>query len=134
MLFRSAKTLFLTHGEEDRQIALEDSIKGKLMPEDRIIRPALDETYDLSGGNAKLIAGTTPPRIDQGAVAKLDWHNDAQSIVLDLHDTLNNAATDKDRAVILRRIKQAIATPDTNLPPVNTQRRRPYRARGFDEG
>ena len=128
------KTLFLTHGEEDRQIALQDSIKDKLMPDDRIIRPALDETYDLTGANAKLIAGTTPPRIDPGAVAKLDWHNDAQSIVLDLHDTLNKAATDKDRAVILRRIKQAIAAPDSNLPPINTQRRRPYRARGFDEG
>ena len=104
------------------------------MPEDRIIRPALDETYDLAGDNAKLITGTAKPRIDPGYVAKLDWHNDAQSIVLDLHDTLAKAATDKDRAVILRRIKQAIATTDTTLPPVNTQRRRPYRARGFDEG
>ena len=129
-----ARTLFLTHGEEDRQIALLDAVKGKLMPEDRIVRPALDETYDLLGENAKLVAGTPKPRIEQDAVAKLDWHNDAQSVVLDLHDTLNKAATDKDRAVILRRIKQAIATPDTNLPPANSQRRRPYRARGFDEG
>ena len=129
-----ARTLFLTHGEEDRQIALADAIKGKLMPDDRIIRPALDETYDLSGENAKLVAGTAKPRIDQDAVAKLDWHNDAQSIILDLHDTLAKAATDKDRAVILRRIKQAMAIPDSNLQPVNSQRRRPYRARGFDEG
>lgn len=129
-----ARTLFLTHGEEERQIALQDSIKGKLVPEDRIIRPALDETYDLSGDNAKLIAGTIKPRIDQGAVAKLDWHNDAQSILLDLNDALAKAATDKDRAVILRRIKQAIAAPDSTLPSANTQRRRPYRARGFDEG
>ena len=129
-----ARTLFLTHGEEDRQIALADAIKGKLMPDDRIIRPALDETYDLSGENAKLVAGTAKPRIYQDAVAKLDWHNDAQSIILDLHDTLAKAATDKDRAVILRRIKQAMAIPDSNLPPVNSQRRRPYRARGFDEG
>ena len=129
-----ARTLFLTHGEEDRQIALLDAVKGKLMPEDRIVRPALDETYDLLDENAKLVAGTPKPRIEQDAVAKLDWHNDAQSVVLDLHDTLNKAATDKDRAVILRRIKQAIATPDTNLPPANSQRRRPYRARGFDEG
>ena len=129
-----ARTLFLTHGEEERQIALVDAIKGKLMPDDRIIRPALDESYDLAGNNAKLISGTMKPRIEQSAVAQLDWHNDAQSVVLDLHDALKKAATDKDRGVILRRIKQAIISPDTTLPPINSQRRRPYRARGFDEG
>ena len=129
-----ARTLFLTHGEEDRQAALQDAIKGQLMPEDRIICPALDETYDLTGENAKLVLGTPQPRIEPDAVATLDWHNDAQSIILDLHNTLAKAATDKDRAVILRRIKQAIAAPDSIMPPVNTQRRRPYRARGFDEG
>jgi metallo-beta-lactamase family protein len=128
-----ARTLFLTHGEEERQLALQEAIKGKLMPENQIIRPALDETYDLSGEVAKLISTPAAARIDPGAVAKLDWHNDAQSIVLDLHDTLNKAASDKERAIILRRIKQALAMPDSTLPPVNTQRRRPYRARGFDE-
>ncbi|MDE2445270.1 MAG: MBL fold metallo-hydrolase [Alphaproteobacteria bacterium] len=129
-----SKTLFLTHGEEERQIALEDAVKGKVVAADRILRPALDETYDLSGDKADLVRGTVAPRIEHAAVAKLDWHNDAQTVVLDLHDALSKAATDKDRAVILRRIKQAIAQPDSTLPSVATQRRRPYRARGFDEG
>ncbi len=130
-----ARTLFLTHGEEDRQIALETSIKDRLMPAGRIIRPALDEVYDLSGSEAKLIAAETAPRIDHAIVGKPDWHNETQSVVLDLQEMLNKAATDKDRALLLRRVKRAL-TGDENsgLPPSNTSRRRPYRARGFDEG
>ena len=128
-----ARNLFLTHGEEDRQIALLNDVKGKLVAEDRIFRPALDEAYDLTGDVAKLIPGLPGPRIEHSAVAQLDWHNDAQGIVLDLNDALNKAASDKERGVILRRIKRAISgSDDPALPPVNTRRRR-FGARGFEE-
>jgi metallo-beta-lactamase family protein len=127
-----AKNLFLTHGEEEGQIALANDVKA-MVPENRIIRPALDEVYDLSGDVAALLTAESKPRIDRDAVANLDWHNDAQSLILDLHETLNKAATDKDRAVILRKLKRALAPEDTTLTPANTARRRPYRARGFDE-
>ena len=129
-----ARNLFLTHGEEDRQIALVNDVKGKLVSEDRIIRPALDEAYDLTGNAAKPLPGLPGPRIEHSAVAQLDWHNDAQGVLLDLNDALKKAATDKDRGVILRRIKRAISGgEDPGLPPVNTRRRR-FGARGFDEG
>ena len=128
-----AKSLFLTHGEEDRQIALLDGIKDRLVPEARIIRPALDEVYDLDGESA-VLAGSPLPRIDRAAVAQPDWHNDLQSLILDVQDTLSKVATDKDRGVILRRVKRALqGGEDPNLPPANTRRRR-YGARGFDEG
>ncbi len=129
-----SKNLFLTHGEEDRQLALLNDVKDKLVPEARIIRPALDEAYDLTGDVAKLIPGLPGPRIEHSAVAQLDWHNDAQGVLLDLNDALKKAATDKDRGVILRRIKKAISGgEDPGLPPANTRRRR-FGARGFDEG
>ena len=127
------KNLFLTHGEEESSLALANDVKS-IVPEDRIIRPALDEAYDLSGDTAQLIAGTAKPRIDLEVVGKPDWHNDTESLILDLQDTLKNAASDKDRGVILRKLKRALAGPDESaLPAINTQRRRPYRARGFDE-
>ena len=127
------KNLFLTHGEEESSLALANDVKS-MVPEDRIIRPALDEAYDLSGDTAQLIAGTAKPRIDLEVVGKPDWHNDTESLILDLQDTLKNAASDKDRGVILRKLKRALAGPDESaLPAINTQRRRPYRARGFDE-
>jgi metallo-beta-lactamase family protein len=128
-----AKNLFLTHGEEESSLALANDVKS-FVAENRIIRPALDEAYDLSGDLAQLIASTAKPRIDHAVVATPDWHNDTQSLIMDLQDTLKNAATDKDRGVILRKVKRALAGGDDSaLPAINTARRRPYRARGFDE-
>jgi metallo-beta-lactamase family protein len=127
-----AKNLFLTHGEEEGQIAMIRDLKD-VVPEAKIIRPALDESYDLNGENAKLLPSTAKPRIDPEAVGARDWHNDTQSLILDLQDTLKQAATDKDRGVILRKLKRALSGDDSTLPGANNQRRRPYRARGFDE-
>ncbi len=127
------KNLFLTHGEEESSLALANDVKS-MVPENRIIRPALDEAYDLTGETAHLIAGTAKPRIDLEVVGKPDWHNDTESLILDLQEALKNAASDKDRGVLLRKLKRALAGPDESaLPAINTQRRRPYRARGFDE-
>jgi metallo-beta-lactamase family protein len=126
-----AKNLFLTHGEEESSLALANDVKS-FVSENRIIRPALDEAYDLSGDEAKLLASDTKPRI--ASVATPDWHNDTQSLIMDLQDTLKGAATDKDRGVILRKVKRALVGGDESaLPAINTARRRPYRARGFDE-
>jgi metallo-beta-lactamase family protein len=126
------KNLFLTHGEEEGGIALANDVKS-MVQENRIIRPALDEAYDLSGDLAILIPSDSKPRIAPETVAVPDWHNDTQSLIMDMQNTLKTAATDKDRAVILRKIKRALTPDDTTLNPANTQRRRPYRARGFDE-
>ncbi len=129
-----AKNLFLTHGEEESSLALANDVKS-FVSENLIIRPALDEAYDLSGDEAKLLVSDTKPRIDPSSVATLDWHNDTQSLILDLQDTLKNAATDKDRGVIIRKLKRALSGGDESaIAAINTARRRPYRARGFDEG
>ena len=127
------RNLFLTHGEEESSLALANDVKS-MVAENRIIRPALDEAYDLSGDVAVLIESDAKPRIDPATVAIPDWHNDTQSLIMDLQDTLKNAATDKDRGVILRKLKRALTgSDDSALPAINTARRRPYRARGFDE-
>lgn len=122
-----ARNLFLTHGEEDRQIALADGIKGRLVQEDRIIRPALDEAYDLVGPVAKLVeggSGALPPRMDHALVAKPDWDNDYQDVVRGLQTALHQAADDKAKGVILRRIKRALSGDDTPALPANNERRR----------
>ncbi len=46
------------------------------------------------------------PRLAPRDVGHTDWHNDYQSIVLDLEDRLRNAADKKGRSVILRRFKK----------------------------
>jgi metallo-beta-lactamase family protein len=124
--------LFLTHGEEESQLALIKDLQG-VVAEAQIIRPALDETYDLALGKAALNAEQSKPRIDVAAVAKPDWRNDAQSLINDLQASLNNAESDKERGAILRKLKRAMSGEESGLPAINTARRRPYRARGFDE-
>ena len=128
------KTLFLTHGENDRQLAMVANIQDKLVPADRIIRPALDEAYDLSGQIALLLPNQPVPRVEHAVVAQPDWNNESQMVLNDLHDTLKGAATDKERSVILRRVKRALQSEDAPSLPADRSRRRPYRARGPDEG
>ncbi len=131
-----SRNLFLTHGEEPRQQALA-SDASKLVPAERIIIPSLDEGYELSGPQAQLVeqgSGALKPRLDHALVAQPDWNNDYQSVLGDIHTALNSAADDKQRGVVLRKIRRALSSDDApGLPPVNIQRRKPGR-RGWDEG
>ena len=129
-----ARNLFLTHGEEDRQQALAADA-GKLVPAARIIRPALDETYELSGSEAKLVeqGSGALPRLDHTLVAKPDSNTEYQSVLRDLKSTLDAAPDEKQRGAVLRKIRGALSPNETpSLPPVNIQRRKPGR-RGWDE-
>jgi len=128
------RNLFLTHGEEDRQLALAADA-AKFVPADRIIRPALDEAYELTGSEAKLVeqGSGALPRLDHALVAKPDWNDDYQSLLMDLHAALNAAADEKQRGVVLRKIRRALTSDDLpGLPPVNIQRRKPGRG-SWDE-
>jgi len=132
-----ARNVFITHGEEDRQLALINDIKGVVLPEDRIIRPALDEAYEISGASARLVeqASQDMPRLEHALVAKPDWNNDYQGLLHELQDALDSAATDKQRGVLVRKVRRALTDGEDlpPLPPANT--RRPRGRRGsFDEG
>ncbi len=56
------------------------------MPDDCILRPRLDDVFDLTAEKCAVIIEDTKPRIDPGEVAKLDWNNDLQTLVLDIED------------------------------------------------
>lgn len=102
------RSIFLTHGEEDAQVALAEDIRG-LVPDDCIIRPRLDDVYDLTGNACALLSEETKPRIDPTSVAKLDWNNDLQSLILDIGEELKGAADARSKAVIIRRLRRALA-------------------------
>ena len=102
-----AHSIFLTHGEEEPQVALAEDIRG-LVPDDCIMRPRLDDVYDLTKEKCALLESETKPRIDPSSVAKLDWNNDLQSLVLDIGEELKKAADAKQKAVILRRLRRAL--------------------------
>ena len=133
-----AKTIFLTHGEEQAQLALAQAMAGEIIVAERIERPQLDDVYDVTGDAAVRHAAESKPRISPEKMARPDWHNELAGLVLDINDEVGKAADEKARAVIIRRLKRALADPNGQMPPPRAGQ--PSRdegrggARGFDEG
>ncbi|MCA3554715.1 MBL fold metallo-hydrolase [Aestuariivirga sp.] len=132
------RSIFLTHGEEEGQRALAQDLRGLGLPHDCIFMPTLDSVYDLSGEACAFVAEDTHPRIDPAMVARFDSHNDMAELILDIKGTVDKAGGEKARAVILRRLRRALAGGDGTSPDA-TRRRPPVsgpsrRSRGWDEG
>ena len=130
------RSIFLTHGEEEGQMALAADLKGLGLPHDCILIPSLDAVYDLSGEACAFVAEETRPRIDPTMVARLDSHNDLADLVLDIRDIIDKAGDEKARGVIIRRLRKALAGDSggdgaRRRPPVSGPSRR---SRGWDEG
>ncbi|MCB1376841.1 MAG: MBL fold metallo-hydrolase [Alphaproteobacteria bacterium] len=130
------RSIFLTHGEDEGQKALEADLQAIDVPRDCILRPRLDDVYDLTGEACALIAEETRPRIDPAMVAHIDSHHDMADLILDIQEVVNRAADEKSRSVILRRLRRAL-TGDGGGD--KGRRRSPLsgpsrRARGWDEG
>jgi metallo-beta-lactamase family protein len=104
------RSIFLTHGEEQGQIAMAADLKTLDLPHDCILIPTLDSVYDLAGGACAFLAGETRPRIDPTMVAHLDSHNDLADLVLDIRDAVDKAGDEKAKSVILRRLRRALAS------------------------
>ena len=99
-----ARTLFITHGEEERQLAFEGDLKGLGIASDCIIRPRLDDVYLLSGEGCALLAGETKPRIDPAAVAARDVHNEAADLHLSIDEELRGLADERSRKTLIRSL------------------------------
>jgi metallo-beta-lactamase family protein len=128
------KTVFLTHGEEGPQVALQEAIGGIVVKSDCVLRPQLDDVYDLGGEACAFLEGESRPRINPAHVARPDWNNELTSLHLDIDQEISRAADAKSKAVIIRRLKRALA----GEPPDSTRRRPPIsgasrRSRGYDE-
>ncbi|NLS20367.1 MBL fold metallo-hydrolase [Rhizobium sp. P40RR-XXII] len=102
------KGLFLVHGEPAAIGQLSSRISGhRGVP--IVLEPELDSAYHLTkDGAVASVATTSPPRLRAEEVGHFDWHNDYQSLVLDLDEELRQAADEKRRAIILRRVRKAL--------------------------
>ena len=101
-------SVFLTHGEEEPQQALAEKIRGTIVKDDCIIRPRLDDVYDITSRACALLTEETKPRIDPTSVAKLDWNNDLQGLVLDIEEQLKKTADAKGKAALVRKLRSAL--------------------------
>lgn len=100
--------IFLTHGEEQGLAALRDGLQAAGVPSERIIIPQLDDVVDLLAGESKVRFRPVPHRLPSESLRGLDWHNDLANFSLDLRERLDEAADDKARRVILRRVIRAL--------------------------
>ncbi len=99
--------LFLVHGEHDAIEGLAARLDG-IVDAAKILRPVLDEAFDLTDAGARRIEGAPYPRLPAEKVARLDWHNDVSRLLLDINDTLAARPDEKQRAVIIRRLRAAL--------------------------
>lgn len=100
--------IVLTHGEPSAMDAFAARLTAR-WPELPVLAPGLDSALDLTPEGPRPAAGTAPPRIAPEAVGRLDWHNDASRLVLDLQEAVEAAADDRSRAALLRHLARALA-------------------------
>jgi metallo-beta-lactamase family protein len=104
-----AQGLFLVHGEEEAMEGLRARVAGSMLPADRVIMPAMDETYELTpAGPQRLMAGPER-RIAPEEVGKLDWHNDLSRLLLDINEAVENSADERGKRVVIRRLRRALS-------------------------
>jgi metallo-beta-lactamase family protein len=101
--------VFLVHGEERGMAGLSERIAERTVPEAKVFTPLLDDVYELTTTAPTPIDGSRRRRLTPEAVVNLDWHNDMSKLILDINDAVEAAADDRARAVLIRRLRRALA-------------------------
>jgi metallo-beta-lactamase family protein len=102
------RALFLCHGEEDEAEAMRNDLTRRDLDAERVIVPTLDDQIDLLGDGTGPRQRPAPRRLAPEAVVRLDWHNELASFELDLREALDQAADERSRNVLLRRLRRAL--------------------------
>ncbi|MCL6708259.1 MBL fold metallo-hydrolase [Pseudomonas sp. R2.Fl] len=100
-------SIFLVHGEEPAVAGLATRLRD-FLAEGQIVVPRLDASYRLTKEGAVPLTPAPPPRVEPMLMGSRDWHNDFQSLVLDIQDELARAADDRARGVILRKLRRTL--------------------------
>jgi len=100
--------LFLVHGEEAAIAGLADRVAERVIPAAKIYQPVLDDVYELTAAEPRLLDGERRRRLAPEAVTHLDWHNDMSRLILDINDQVRAAADDRARGVVIRRLRRAL--------------------------
>ncbi len=84
-------------------------IGGREVPADRIFQPLLDDCYDLSAPvPVPRDADRRRRRLAPESVVRLDWHNDMSKLLIDINEAMEEAADDRARGVVIRRLRRAL--------------------------
>ena len=100
--------LFLTHGEELAIAGLADRIKAAVPQPGGVIRPMLDDVYDLTPAGALARKPQPPKRIAPELVSRMDWHNERSRLLLEISAQLDSAPDDHARAAMIERLRRVV--------------------------
>jgi metallo-beta-lactamase family protein len=103
-----ARGLFLIHGEENAIAGLAERVAERILPAAKIYQPVLDDIYELSTSEPRVLDVDHRRRLAPEAVTRLDWHNEMSELMLDINDRVAAAADDRARGVIIRRLRRAL--------------------------
>ena len=102
------KAVFLVHGEDQALTAMKGRAAA-VLGEERVYIPHIDSAFRLDDdGPVDISAFQPPPRLDPDQAGHRDWNNDYQSLVQDLQGKLRAVADDKERRLILRKVRRAL--------------------------
>lgn len=102
-------TVFMVHGEEKAIGGLRARLSESLS-RDHLVDPRLDASFELGHAAAvEIIDPAKKPRIDPMQVGRTDWHNDFQSLLLDIQAEIGKAADERARARVIRKLRSALA-------------------------
>ena len=101
--------LFLTHGEERAIADLARRVGSLPQADATVIRPLLDDVYDLTPAGARVRTPAPARRLAPELVGRMDWHNERSRLLLDISARLEAAPDDAARAEIVQRLRRAIA-------------------------
>ena len=102
---RISGAVFLAHGE----VHAIDGLKQRLLcarADLRVVIPALDSAFALDGQAFDQMEG--PVRLAPESAGQRDWHNELSNLILDIDDAVAQAADERARKQIIRRLRNAL--------------------------
>ena len=102
------QTLFLVHGEEQARAALTKDLVDRGFPSTQIFSPSLDDEVDLLAESRRSSMRPVAHRLPADAFVEFDWHNDLAEFSFDLREAFEQAADEKSRAKLIRRLRKAL--------------------------
>ncbi|WP_315707359.1 MULTISPECIES: MBL fold metallo-hydrolase [unclassified Bradyrhizobium] len=100
--------LFLVHGEDAAISGLAARVAERILPSAKLFEPLLDDVYELTTAVPMPLDVAHRRRLAPEAVTRLDWHNDMSELMLDINARIEQAADDRARGIIVRRLRRAL--------------------------
>ena len=97
----------LVHGEEEAMDALAGRLRATGI-DGAVCAPVLDDVIDLTEVTPKPCEPPERRRLAPEQVGRLDWHNDLSKLLLDISGRIDEAADDRARGVVIRRLRRAL--------------------------